>query len=109
MFRLGIPGKDGVTLQSKLEQVEASTGKRPPALDHDPIPWPAESAFALWKDLNSGRGNNGWGASHLTWIDLQAWSQMRGLKPTFCELELIRTIDSAYLTITAEMQKGSEQ
>jgi hypothetical protein len=57
-------------------------------------------------DLNAGRTSNGFGASPLSWPDLDAWSRMRGHKPTFTELELIRTIDRAFCEVQA---KGAEQ
>jgi hypothetical protein len=37
------------------------------------------------------------GASPISWLDLDAWSRMRGKKPSWSELELIRTIDRAFL------------
>lgn len=88
--------------REKLEQVERATGKRPAALDHEPMPEAASEAWGLWMDLNSGRTSNGWGASALSWVDLDAWSRMRGRKPTFTELELIRTIDRAFCEVQAK-------
>ncbi len=39
------------------------------------------------------------GLSPLSWLDIDAWSRMRGHKPTFTELELIRTIDRAFVQV----------
>jgi hypothetical protein len=92
-----MPGKDGVTLREKLEQLEATTGSRPAALDPPGFPEAALDAFPLWADLNSGRTSNGMGAAPISWLDIDAWSRMRGIKPTLTELDLIRTIDRAFL------------
>lgn len=94
----------GVTLRARLEQVERSTGRRPAPLDPEPLPEPAWDAWGMWLDLHRGRASNGWGPSPLSWLDLDAWSRMRGVRPTFSQLELIRTIDRAYL----ESQKTTE-
>lgn len=88
--------------REKLEQVERSTGKRPAALDHAPMPEAASSAWNQWLDVHVGRTQNGMGVSGLSWLDLDAWSRMRGRKPTFTELELIRTIDRAFCEVQAK-------
>ena len=90
-----------MSLRQKLEKAELTTGKRPAALDHEPLPEAALDAWALWLDLHAGRTANGMGPSPLSWLDLDAWSRMRGRKPTFTELELIRTIDRAFLEAQA--------
>ena len=105
VFRLETPDKDGVSQRSKMEQVEKSSGKRPAALDHDPMPEAANDAWAAWLDLHAGRTQNGMGISPVSWLDLDAWSRMRGHKPTYTELELIRTIDRAFCEVQA---KGSD-
>ena len=92
-------------LRAKLENVERSTGKRPEALDHELMPEAAIDAWALWLDLHAGRTSSGMGLSHLSWLDLDAWSRMRGRKPTFTELELIRTIDRAFLEAHAAKEQ----
>lgn len=86
--------------------MEQTTGNRPSGLDCDPIPWPSEHAFSLWQDLHQGRTNGGFGPCPLSWLDFDAWSHMRGVKPTYSELELIRVIDHAYLTATAEKKES---
>lgn len=53
-------------------------------------------------DLHAGRVFNGMGVSPLSWLDFDAWSRMRTHKPTFTELELIRTIDRAYCAQAAK-------
>jgi hypothetical protein len=45
------------------------------------------------------------GLSPLTWIDIDAWSRVRGQRPTFTELELIRVIDGAFLQTQAKKEK----
>ena len=36
---------------------------------------------------------------------MDAWSRMRGHKPTFTELELIRTIDRAFIENASQKEK----
>lgn len=66
----------------------------------------ADDAWSLWLDINSGRTLNGMGVSPISWADLHAWSQIRGRKLSFTELELIRTVDAAFV---ANSQKKKEQ
>ena len=100
---LDLSGEDGVSQREKLEKVHSTTGKRPAALDHEPFPVAAFDAWHLWMDIHAGRTSNGMGASPLSWLDLDAWSRLRGMKPTFTELELIRTIDRAFLNALKEV------
>lgn len=97
-----------MALRGKLEHIEATTGKRPAPLNVRPLPWPALDAWGMWTDLHSGRSQNGMDATPLSWIDIQAWSQMREHKLTFTEIELIRTIDRAFLTAHVERTKREE-
>lgn len=54
----------------------------------------------LWLDLHNGR-SVGFGVSNLSWLDIDAWSRIRGHKLTFTELELIRAIDRAFVEAQA--------
>jgi hypothetical protein len=69
------------------------------------MPDAAIPAWQSWMDLNAGRSTNGMGLTPLSWLDFDAWSRVRGRKPTFTELELIRTIDHAFLETQAKKEK----
>jgi hypothetical protein len=90
-----------VSFREKLLHIEKQSGKHPSELDVDPIPEQAADAWNLWCDLHAGRSSNGMALVGLSWLDIQAWSQMREHKPTFTELELIRTIDGAFLKVNS--------
>ena len=91
-----------MALRDKLEQIERTMGKHPAALDHEPLPDAAADAWGLWCDITAGRTQNGMGVAPLSWVDLDAWARMRGHKPTFTELELIRTIDRAFVDVQSK-------
>ena len=95
-------------MRKKLEQVEATTGKRPHELDHVDMPVAAKEAWELWLDLHSGRTINGMSVTHLSWADIHAWSQLRSRKLTFTQLELVRVIDSAYVVASSKKKDGEK-
>lgn len=101
-------GEDGITLRSKLEQVERTTGKRPAALDHEELPQAAYDAYDLWIDIHRGR-SYGMGITPLTWIELDAWERVRNRKLSYTELELIRVIDDAFVNRSQESRKPKEE
>ena len=101
ILALEVTDDKGVSYRAKLEQ-RAKNGTRPPELDPPPIPDAALVAWVSWVDLNSGRTSNGMGPSPISWLDMDAWTRMRGRKPTFTELELIRAIDRAFLETQAK-------
>lgn len=103
IFRLNSTDADGVTRRAKLEKM-AARGKRPASLDAA-IPYGALAEWALWLDMHQGRSVNGMGASPLSWLDIDAWSRMRGRNLTFTELELIRTIDRAFVEAQSQQEK----
>lgn len=94
-------------MRSKLEHVERSTGKRPPALDSGAIPPAAQEAFDSWVDIHAGRTQGGFGPSPLSWTDLASWAQVRGidLPLPHSEMELIRVIDQAFLRVAVREDK----
>ena len=96
IFRLEQRGEDGVSRRAKLEKV-AAKGPRAKSLDVE-IPKGALDAWELWLDLNNGR-SVGFGISTLSWLDIEAWSRIRDRKLTHTELELIRTIDRAFVQV----------
>ena len=81
-----------------MEKV-AAKGHRAESLDAE-IPEAAFDAWMLWIDLHNGR-SVGFGVSQLSWLDIDAWSRIRGHKLTFTELELIRAIDRAFVEAQA--------
>lgn len=105
VFLLEVPGEDGVSLREKLEHVEATTGKRPPALDHVELPDAARGAWNIWSDLHSGRSQNGNAVVRLSWLDMQAWCAMRHEEISYTDLELVRVIDSAYVSRANSQEK----
>jgi hypothetical protein len=101
-FRLDRPGDDGVPLRSKLEQVAAATGKRPPELDGPEFPEAWDHLMTWFLDLGLGRTSSGFGPNPLTWADFQAWSQLTGIVLRPVEVQLLRVLDRAYLKAMAE-------
>lgn len=38
------------------------------------------------------------GVTSLSWLDIEAWSRIRGHELSYTELELVRVIDTAFVT-----------
>lgn len=45
------------------------------------------------------------GLSPLSWPEIHAWMEVTGNAPGYCELELIRTIDRAFLKVHAVLEE----
>jgi hypothetical protein len=88
---------DGRPLRAHLEQVEARTGRRPPALDVEEIPAWGAHLFAAWLELHAGRGAGALGPAPLSWADLAAWDRLTGTGLQSIEARLILQIDRAWL------------
>ena len=86
--------------------MERVTGIRPPLLDHPDLPKAAEGAWWLWLDIHEGRTHNGNGVAPLSWSDIKAWSDVRNQHLSYTELELVRTIDRAYVAKSAKDDKN---
>ncbi len=95
-------------MREKLEQVERATGVRPSALDHEDLSDAAQGAWDTWTDIHSGRVYSGMGVTPLSWVDLDAWCHMRGEELSYTQLELIRTIDNAYVKSANEKKEQED-
>lgn len=58
----------------------------------------AEYLLELFWELSSGRTTGGFGATRLTWLDINAWSNMTGVVLTPWELGAIRKMDAVFVT-----------
>lgn len=101
IFKLGRPGDDGVPVRTKLEHVEAVTGRRPAELDGPEIPDGCEHLLGWFHDLNTGRGSNGFGLNPLTFAEISAWSSLTGTVIRPAEVRLLKAMDLAYLKANA--------
>lgn len=61
----------------------------------------------LWfADLSAARGSNGFSADPISYAEMQAWSELSGIRPTPFEVECLRELDVAFLNSMAKKQNG---
>lgn len=98
-FELSQPQDDGRPLIDHLRFVEKKTGKV-----HDLIangPAMPRGCSQLWSDfleLHGSRGSTGFGAARITFADLKAWQDVRGVRLDAWEIDAIRKVDSMWLS-----------
>jgi hypothetical protein len=105
-FALDARQKDGATLREHLEKIQQQSGKTPKQLESVDRP---DAALYLWEwfiDLSNGRQYGECGAMPLSYAEMQAWSNLRRIRPEAWEAEAIRRLDHAYLNETAKNRGG---
>lgn len=103
-----MPGKDGTTPRAHAEQVARHTG-RPFAealarlgLAEPDIPPDGALLWSWWRELASGRGNNGFGPLPISWADMDAWARLTGTPLSPWQAGTLRDMDNAFLARVAE-------
>ncbi len=92
-----MPKKDGQSLRSHLEQVEKVTGKKPAELEQIEPPYAARYIWEWFWELHQGRGAGMSGPLPLSWAEIKAWCDLRGLRLENYETDAIRSMDMAFL------------
>jgi hypothetical protein len=77
-----------------------------PDLQGPPLPPEIEHVWRWFDDLQSARGNSGFGLNPLSYSELQAWATMTHCAPTPFEVRLLKDLDLLYL---AEMSRRSSE
>lgn len=103
-FELGVVQKvDGKTLRQHLQSIHRQTGRMPEQLANAaPLP---DGCDALWLDfmaLHQMRSSNGFGPSRITYSDMAAMQDVRGVTLEAWEVDAIRAADAACLAAMAE-------
>jgi hypothetical protein len=106
---LAEPEEDGSPLLDHLLAVERQTGVRPQILADAPsIPSGCEELWPIFNQLHACRGSNGFGPSRISFVDLDAWQRLNGVRLRPWEIEAIRHADGAYLARVAERLKQGQ-
>ena len=112
------PRADGTTRRDHIEQLCKQTGKTPHELglvedEADDTPEIPEDGVYLWswfQELSSGRGNNGFSPTAISWADIEAWARLTAIELTPYETLTLRSMDAAFLsTCAAEAEKRNKR
>ncbi|KRA42092.1 hypothetical protein [Devosia sp. Root635] len=71
------------------------------------LPTFPEAVQYLWTTfvrIRRRNAGNGFGATPITWADLDAYSRLSGMRLLPWEIEIIEQLDDAYLTSTREQE-----
>jgi hypothetical protein len=100
-FRLLARQPDGETLRTHLEAAAARGNARAIAAIEGPeCPEAARHVWGWFQHLSSRRGSNGFGLNALTYLEVDAWARLRGIRPEPWELEALFLLDALYLVAT---------
>jgi hypothetical protein len=99
---------EGATLREHLLSAWERTGKQPDRLRDAPsLP---EGTAPLWRDflaLHGCRGSSGMGPLRISWMDLDAYQRVQGIRFAPWEIEALRRADNAFMIHHAEGVKKS--
>lgn len=98
-FELTKPQEDGTPLRAHLESYERQTGVPHPMLND--VPELPRGCSQIWHDfleLHGSRGSTGFGAARITFADLKAWQDVRGVILSPWETDTIRKADDLWLS-----------
>lgn len=89
-------------------QYEAVTGRAHPMIANAPaLPRGCDQLWADFIHLHRRRGNNGFGPSAITDIEVDAFQRVHRVALTWWQIEAIFGADDAFLAQYAQRQKGS--
>jgi hypothetical protein len=80
-----------------LQSVERQTGRAPEELVGPELPPAAEGIWMAFLELAGRRHVSGFGASALTYGDLDAWARLTGRRVSPLEVRLLTRLDDTWL------------
>jgi hypothetical protein len=97
LTRLSKKTDSGSTVREMLEQVEKTTGKRPPELECAEAPRELSYVYSCFLDIHRTRGVGMSGALPITYHDIKAFCEVTGNILSTRDVATIIEIDKAYL------------
>jgi hypothetical protein len=102
-FELAERQEDGSTMRDHLKAFEKATGKAHPRLAAAPrLPKGCEQVLADFMDLHGCRTSTGFGPAPISYLELDAWQRVNGLRLEAWEIDAIRAADEAYMAYVAK-------
>ncbi len=99
-MRLDQARPQGGTLFDHALAIRRQTGRWPD--DLAPLPSPPPEAAGLWDDYWELRSGVGGGPVPVSHLEIWAWAELAGRRPTAAEARLWRAMDRAFLEALAE-------
>lgn len=104
---LASAGGNGISTCEHLEQVEKSTGFRPPELDGPEFPELLAHIWNVFLQLHTSRPAGGVGPGAITESEMRAWMQNHRVDLLPWECEVIKMLDNVYMrSISRERSNG---
>lgn len=97
---------DGCTLREHLEVIERTSGQTPEQLAPQPFPHELSHIWEWFQVMSSMRQNAGFGVSRLS-SEIVDWQKLEGIRLNPYELEVIRRIDSIFVTHHTEAKEAA--
>ena len=97
-----------MALREHLLAHERQTGDRHELLDHEPLP---AGCAPLWRDfmeLHNARSWGDGGPKPVSFVELDAWQRVRGVRLAAWEIAAVKAGDRAYLGVHAANRKAAK-
>lgn len=101
-FQLAQPQTDGVALREHLLSHRRMTGDGHPLLNEAP-PLP-DGCGPLWRDFMELHNARQWGMggpSPISFVEIDAWQRVRGVRLASWEIAAVKAGDAAYMRVNA--------
>lgn len=104
-LRLNKKNDLGITRRAELQQVEKQKGKPIEELECQEIPDYVQYLWNWFWEINETRSSNGFGMNPLTFLEIQAWSNLNMYWVRPWEVKTIKRMDAVLLEFQAEDSK----
>lgn len=97
-----------MALREHLLAHERQTGDRHELLEHDPLP---DGCGPLWRDFMELHNSRSWamgGPEGISFVDIDAWQRVRGVRLEAWEIAAVKAADRAYLGVHARNRKPAK-
>lgn len=89
-------------MREQLEQVAKQTGRTPPELIAPDFPDRAAYVWEVFLDMHTGRTYGMSGPNPLSWGDIKAWCDLRGIVLLSWEVDILKALDMLWVRIANE-------
>lgn len=104
-FELSAPQADGTSLREHLEAFAERNGRPHPMLAEGPaLPEGCGELWRMFLTLHARRGSSGFGASRITFADLDAFQRVTGRRLASWEVEAIMRADDEFIASKGKTQ-----
>lgn len=99
----------GVSRRDELKQIEKQKGESVPELECIEMPDCVDYLWEWFLELNMSRSSNGFGANPISYLEIQAWNELKIKHISPWEVKTIKAMDAVFLEFQGENSKKHDK